>query len=48
MRDSDNVRAFREELHKKYDVAPGSYIVTTVVDSLIKKMVDQSSRLDEI
>lgn len=40
LRESDSVREFREEIKMKYGVDEGSYLITTVTENALKKMVD--------
>jgi ubiquitin carboxyl-terminal hydrolase 4/11/15 len=48
LRESDNIKEFRSQVARKYERSEGSFLVTVVQDNMIKKMVDQNTRVEEI
>ena len=40
LRDSDTIREFRNQIENKYNVNHSSFIITTVQDNNVKKMLD--------
>lgn len=48
LRESDSVRDFRTLVEQKYNLSMGSYVITTVQDNNVKKMIDQNSRAEEM
>lgn len=48
VRDSDTVDNLRSQIGSKFEINPGSFIVTAVTDSYFSKMFPVNSKLEEV
>lgn len=48
LRETDNIAEYRRQIEEKYHKNGGGFIITTVQDNLIRKMVNQNCKLEDI
>lgn len=48
MRETESILELRNLIEKKFNVNKSSFIITTVQDNTVKKIIDQNSKVEEL
>lgn len=48
LRETDTVSEFRAEIQKKYELDASSFLVTKVLDNIVKRIFDGTAKIEDV